>query len=212
MDSRFRDCVVVPVIALSDAAKAVRLGEALIAGGIDILEVTFRTEAAADAIRALAKANGSYVVGAGTVRTVDQAKTAIDCGAEFIVTPGFSSQVVELVLSRDIPVYPGINSTYALESAYALGLKTLKFFPAESSGGTSMLKALAAPFSDVRFVPTGGITPANLSDYLSLPNVVACGGSWLTPKDALAAGDFEKIRGLAREASDLVGRIRMEKQ
>jgi 2-dehydro-3-deoxyphosphogluconate aldolase/(4S)-4-hydroxy-2-oxoglutarate aldolase len=204
MSKRIASCGVVPVIALEDAHKAEPLAAALAAGGIDILEITFRTDAAADAIRSLADTSEDIVVGAGTVRTTNQAKTAIDCGARFLVTPGLSVPVVEFALEREIPIYPGINSTFALETAYGLGLRTLKFFPAEASGGVAMLKALAAPFADVQFVPTGGVTPENLLDYLSRPNVLACGGSWLTPKDALAAGDFARIQPLARDASALV--------
>lgn len=204
MDDRFRACGVVPVIAIDDAAKSIPLAEALVSGGIDVLEITFRTDAAAAAISALAKSNLDAVIGAGTVRTVEQAQTAVDCGATFIVTPGLSVPVVEFALSRDIPIYPGINGTFALETAYGMGLRTLKFFPAEASGGVAMLTALAAPFADVTFVPTGGISPSNLHEYLGRPNVLACGGSWLTPKDALAADDFDRIASLAREASALV--------
>ncbi len=189
----------VPVIALDDAAQAPRLAQALVAGGLPVAEVTFRTAAAAAAIRSMA-ADGRLLVGAGTVLTSDQVQQAQDAGARFIVSPGFNPKVVSAALKAGLPVFPGVATPTEIEMALDHGLSTLKFFPAEALGGVKMLKAISAPYGQVRFIPTGGIEPGNLKSYLALPSVVACGGSWMVAKDLVKAGNFEKVRELAQAA------------
>lgn len=193
---------IVPVIALEDAAGAAPLAEALVSGGLPVAEVTFRTAAAAESIATMAK-RSDILVGAGTVRSVDQAEAARDAGATFLVTPGFNAAVVDWALAAGMPILPGIDSTLGIEMATAKGLTTLKFFPAATSGGLAALKALSAPYGDVRFVPTGGIGPGNVAEWLAHPAVTACGGSWLVKKDLLAAGDWETVERLTREAVEL---------
>jgi 2-dehydro-3-deoxyphosphogluconate aldolase/(4S)-4-hydroxy-2-oxoglutarate aldolase len=175
----------------------------LVAGGLPVAEITFRTDAAADAITALAK-RGDLLVGAGTVLTVEQVDRAIDAGAAFLVAPGTNPRVVEHAQKHSIPMLPGVATPTDIELAMSLGLGTLKFFPAESLGGVETIKALAGPYRSIRFLPTGGITPEKLPDYLELPCVLACGGSWLAPRDKLAAGDFAAIRKLVEQAVTLL--------
>jgi 2-dehydro-3-deoxyphosphogluconate aldolase/(4S)-4-hydroxy-2-oxoglutarate aldolase len=196
----------VPMVVIDDASQAGAFGAALVSGGLPVAEVTFRTAAAEHAIRALAE-RGDLLVGAGTVLTTDQTDRAIDAGASFIVAPGTNPRVVEHCLARNVPIIPGVATPTDIELAMSLGLSYLKFFPAENLGGTSMLKALAGPYSGIRFLPTGGITPEKLPEYLALPSVLACGGSWLAPREALAAGDFGKIRKLIEQAVKLLGNI-----
>jgi 2-dehydro-3-deoxyphosphogluconate aldolase / (4S)-4-hydroxy-2-oxoglutarate aldolase len=196
----------VPMVVIDDASQAGAFGAALVSGGLPVAEVTFRTAAAEHAIRALAE-RGDMLVGAGTVLTTDQADRAIDAGASFIVAPGTNPRVVEHCLDGDVPIIPGIATPTDIELAMSLGLSYLKFFPAENLGGTSMLKALAGPYPGIRFLPTGGITPEKLPEYLALPSVLACGGSWLAPREALAAGDFGKIRKLIEQAVKLLGSL-----
>jgi 2-dehydro-3-deoxyphosphogluconate aldolase / (4S)-4-hydroxy-2-oxoglutarate aldolase len=198
----------VPVCEVPDAATAVRLAGALLDAGLPCAEITFRTAAAEEAIRRISAECADVLVGAGTVRSVEQVDRAIDAGARFVVTPGFNSPVVEHCLARGVPVLPGICTPTELEMALARGISIVKFFPAEASGGTKYLKAIRAPYPDVRFVPTGGIDPDNLADYLGVPGVVACGGSWMVKKDLLAAGDFQAVRRLTVEAVALVARVR----
>lgn len=193
----------VPMVVLDKVEYAAPLAEALIAGGLPVAEVTFRTEAAEASIRTLA-ARGDLLVGAGTVLTVDQADRAIDAGAQFIVSPGTNPKVVEHCLKRRVTVAPGVATPTDIELAMSLGVTTLKFFPAEAMGGVATLKALAGPYRDVRFIPTGGISPQNLPRYLDLPCVVACGGSWLAPRNLLAEGRFDAIRHLAQQAVELL--------
>lgn len=188
-----------PVIALEDRADAAPLAEALVAGGLPVTEVTFRTAAAVDSIRAMA-ARGDMIVGAGTVLTVDQVKQAVDAGATFMVSPGCNPKVVEYCVANGIAITPGVATPTDIELALSLGVSTLKFFPAEALGGVGMLRALAAPYRMVKFIPTGGVTAANLPDYLALPCVVACGGSWMVTPRLIAAGDFGRIAELTREA------------
>jgi len=195
---------VVPVVAIEEASDAKPLAQALMNGGLPCAEITFRTEAAAEAIREIAKTYPAMLVGAGTVLTVDQAKAAIDAGTRFIVSPGLDKKVVKYCLKHDVPVTPGIVTPTELQRALKLGLKVVKFFPAEAAGGVPTLKALSGPFKQARFIPTGGISPANLPDYLHLPQVLACGGSWLVKKNLIAAGEFGTIEQLAREALALV--------
>jgi len=200
--SRLADLKVIPVVAIDDAAWADPMGEALVAGGLPIAEVTFRTPAAAAAIKALAK-RGDLLVGAGTVLSIDNVKTAIDNGANFIVTPGFSPTVVGYCVQNKIPITPGTVTATEIGWALEHGLNVVKFFPAEASGGLKTLKAVAAPYAMMRFVPTGGIVPDNLLDYLKFSQVLACGGSWMVSKELLANKRFDRIRDLAAQAVTL---------
>lgn len=192
----------VPVVVLDDAAHAAELAEALVAGGLPAAEVTFRTAAAVASIRAMS-ANADMLVGAGTVLTPEQVDAAVDAGARYIVSPGFSAPVVRRALERGVLPLPGTVTATEVQAALAEGLTAVKFFPAETSGGAAAIKALSAPFADVRFVPTGGIGPANLAQYLALPSVLAVGGSWMVPRDVIAAGDFARITELTAEAVQL---------
>jgi 2-dehydro-3-deoxyphosphogluconate aldolase/(4S)-4-hydroxy-2-oxoglutarate aldolase len=189
----------IPVIALDRVEDAGPLGDALAAGGLPVAEVTFRTGAAEASIRDMSKIPG-MLVGAGTVLNVDTVKRAVDAGAKFIVSPGFSEKVVAYCLEEKIPVTPGCVTPTEIQMALEFGINTVKFFPAEAVGGIKTLKAFAAPFGQVKFIPTGGITEANLADYLSFAPVVACGGSWMVTKDLLAAGDFAKITSITAKA------------
>ncbi len=198
----------VPVIKLESADTAEPLAAALRDAGLPLAEVTFRTAAAADAIRRIAEAVPEVLLGAGTVLTVEQVKQAVGAGASFIVTPGFNPRVVEYCVRNGITITPGVNDPSAVEAALEYGLTVLKFFPAEASGGTAMLKALAGPYGNVRFIPTGGVSTANLEQYLTLKNVAAVGGSWMVPSDRIAAGDFERVGQLTSDAVRLVREIR----
>ena len=193
---------IVPVIKIDNAADAVPLAGALIAGGLPCAEVTFRTAAAADAIAAMSAAYPDLLVGAGTVLTTEQVDKAVAAGAKFIVSPGLNPEVVKYCVEREIPIVPGINNPTGIEQALSLGLTTVKFFPAEPSGGVKMIKAMAAPYGNVTFMPTGGVGVDNLKDYLAFPKIIACGGSWMVPADKIAAGDFDGIKALVREAVD----------
>ncbi len=203
---------IVPVVAIDDAADAPQLGEALQAGGIPCAEITFRTPAAAAAIEAMATACPDVLVGAGTVLTVDQATSAVAAGARFIVTPGFDPDVVDWCLTEGVPITPGVMTPTEINMALAKGISLVKFFPAEAAGGVKSLKAIAAPYGGVRFIPTGGISPANLTDYLSLPMVHACGGSWLVKRQLIQDGKFNEISQLAAEGVQLVNQIRGESE
>lgn len=191
---------IVPVVVINDPSKAADLAKALCAGGIPVAEVTFRTECAAEAIREMARNVPEIIVGAGTVHSAEQAKAAVDAGAKFIVTPGFSKSTVKWCVDNDIPVFPGCTSPSDIESAMELGLKIVKFFPAEQYGGVKTLKALSGPYGGIKFMPTGGINAKNIADYLSLKNVAACGGSWMVPSALVEQGDFAGITALCREA------------
>jgi 2-dehydro-3-deoxyphosphogluconate aldolase / (4S)-4-hydroxy-2-oxoglutarate aldolase len=199
---------IVPVIKLEDPESAVRLGKALMEGNLPIAEVTFRTDSAAQSIKRLRKELPDLLVGAGTVLTLAQAEAAAAAGAQFAVTPGFNPRIVQYFLGKGIPVIPGVNSPTQVEMGLELGLKLLKFFPAEASGGTRMLKALYGPYAEVRFVPTGGIDAGNLADYLDLPNVVACGGSWMVKEDYIRQGRFADIAASCRTAVELAASCR----
>ncbi len=194
----------VPVIKIEKPSDAIPLGKALIEGGLPIAEITFRTSAAADSIKYLRGEFPSMLVGAGTVTTIAQVETAIDSGAMFIVTPGFNPKIVDFCLSKNIPIIPGVNSPSQIEQGLERGLFMLKFFPAEASGGVKMLKALHGPYSEVSFVPTGGIDAANLQTYIQLPYVAAIGGSWMVKEEMISAGKFEEITKLCKEARELV--------
>jgi 2-dehydro-3-deoxyphosphogluconate aldolase/(4S)-4-hydroxy-2-oxoglutarate aldolase len=202
---RFR---VVPVISLPDVHSAAPLGEALAEAGLPVAEIAFRTPAAAEGIAALRDRHPGLLVGAGTVldrRTVDR---ALDAGAQFVVAPGFNPDVVDYCLERQIPVVPGVNSPTGVEAGLARGLPLLKFFPAEASGGLRMLDAMAAPYGKAAFMPTGGVTPYNLSDYLSRPQVAACGGTWIATGSLLAEGAYEQIGRNALHAVEVASAAR----
>ena len=194
---------VVPVIALKDAGHAEPLGAALAAGGLPIAEVTFRTAAAADSIRRMADGVPGLAVGAGTVLTPDQVDLAVDSGATFIVSPGTSAAVIKRCHDRGVPVLPGVATATEIMMALDNGVDLVKFFPAEAAGGLPTLKALTAPFGQVRFVPTGGVTEANLASYLAVPAVVACGGTWMVKADVIAAGAFDQVETAVRAAVTL---------
>lgn len=191
---------IVPVVALEYAADALPLGAALKKGGVSAIEVTFRTAAAADAIRLLTREMPELLVGAGTVITKEQADAAIEAGAKFIVSPGFQPELVSYVLSKGVPMCPGTATPGEMEQAMALGLSAVKFFPAEQNGGAPMLKALSAPYRDLLFMPTGGVKLENLRTYLALDQVFACGGTWLATKDDIKAKAFDQITARTREA------------
>ncbi len=191
---------IVPVIKINDAEKAVPLARALCDGGVPVAEITFRTQQAEEAIARVTRELPEMLVGAGTVLTAKQVDRAVDAGCKFIVSPGFNSKVVEHCIKKGIPVTPGCLTPGDIERALELGIDVVKFFPAEASGGIKMIKALSGPYSNVRFIPTGGIDAGNINEYLSFPKVLACGGSWMVPEDAIKEGDFKKITELAREA------------
>ncbi len=199
---------IVPVVAIENADSAPMLGRALAKGGLPCAEITFRTPAAAEAIHKMAIECPEVLVGAGTVLTATQAKTAVANGAKFIVTPGFDAAVVDWCLMNRIPVTPGVMTPSDINLALNKGLSLLKFFPAEAAGGVKTLKAIGGPYGGVKFIPTGGINPTNLPNYLSLPMVHACGGSWLVKKQLITDSDFEQITTLAAEAVELVKEIR----
>jgi 2-dehydro-3-deoxyphosphogluconate aldolase/(4S)-4-hydroxy-2-oxoglutarate aldolase len=190
---------IVPVIAIENVADASPLAGALVAGGLPIAEVTFRTAAAAESISIMAK-RGDVLVGAGTVLNVDTVKRAVDCGAKFIVSPGFSTKVVSYCVANQIPVMPGTSTATDIDAALDHGLTNVKFFPAEAIGGSKLLKALCAPYHMMNFMPTGGITPGNMAEYFKLRNVFACGGSWMVTKELLAEKQFDQITELSAEA------------
>lgn len=192
----------VPVVVIDDAKDARPLAEALMAGGLPCMEITFRTPAAASAIKAASEISG-MLVGAGTVLNIDTVKRAMDCGAKFIVSPGLSPKVVEYCVSNNIPITPGIATPSEIEMAIEHGLEVVKFFPAEALGGVKTLKAISAPYVGMKFMPTGGITETNLPEYLKLPAVLACGGSWMVAKDMIAKGGFAKITELTKAAVKL---------
>ena len=200
---------VIPVVVLEDPRLADSLAGALVEGGLPVAEVTLRTPAAVEAIRAMS-ANGQVLVGAGTVTDAAQVDAAVDAGARFIVSPGFSAAVVEQARRRDVPILPGVITPSEVMGALALGLEILKFFPAGAYGGTAALKALAGPFPQVRFVPTGGVSQGNLADYLALPNVAAVGGSWMVDPALIAAGHFDRIAELSRAAVALTNHHRKD--
>jgi 2-dehydro-3-deoxyphosphogluconate aldolase/(4S)-4-hydroxy-2-oxoglutarate aldolase len=189
----------VPVVVLDDAVAADPLADALVTGGLPVAEVTFRTAAAADAIRVMS-ARGDMIVGAGTVLTSNQVDQAVAAGASYIVSPGRSRAVVERCREHDVLALPGAVTATEIQAALEMGLTTLKFFPAGTSGGAPAISALTAPFAGVRFVPTGGVSPKNLHDYLAIPAVVAVGGSWMVPRDFVRAGDFAQIAQLTADA------------
>lgn len=195
---------VVPVVVLDDKKDAEPLAKALCDGGLPVAEVTFRTAAARDSIEIMTKSFPEMIVGAGTVLNVEQAKSAIEAGAKFIVSPGFDDAVVDYCLDNEIPVFPGCITPTEIIRAINKGLSIVKFFPAEQFGGISTIKALSAPFTNIKFMPTGGISLSNVKDYLAVKSVIACGGSFMVKKDMVAAGDFEGIKDITRKTVELV--------
>ena len=197
---RLYNAAVVPVVVLDDAADAVPTAKALLAGGVDVMEITLRTAAAADSITAVAKECPDMFVGAGTVITLEQCKKAVACGAKFIVSPGYSEEVVSWCVEHGIAVTPGCVTPTEIMAAMKLGLRVVKFFPANVYGGLTAMKSLSGPFGGIRFIPTGGVNAQNLGEFIAAPYVHAVGGSWVCPKADIAAGNFEKITELCKQA------------
>ncbi len=195
---------IVPVIKVEDAADAVPLCKALSDGGLPVAEITFRSEAAEQAIQNVHEALPEVILGAGTVLTTEQVDRAVAAGATYIVSPGLNPKVVRYCIDRNIPIVPGCSNPSDIEIALELGLKTVKFFPAEALGGLKSIKAMSAPYGGVSFLPTGGVNEQNLLDYLAFPKIVACGGSWMVDQKAIAAKDWEKIESLTRSAVQLM--------
>jgi 2-dehydro-3-deoxyphosphogluconate aldolase / (4S)-4-hydroxy-2-oxoglutarate aldolase len=202
----------IPVVKIDQPSQAIPLAEALLTGGLPCAEITFRTAAAEESIRLISRAFPEIVLGAGTVLTTAQAQQAADAGARFIVSPGFDGKVVAWCQAHDLPILPGVATPTEIQMALDKGLDLLKFFPAEALGGIPMLEAVAAPFGAVRFIPTGGISAANLAAYLSLPMVFAVGGSWLVTARLLSDGAFQEIRRLTQEAVAIVDRVRQKRE
>ncbi len=198
---------IVPVVTVENEADAAGLGDALVAGGLPIAEITFRTPAAEASIRALARGNG-LLLGAGTVLNVDTAKRAVDAGARFIVSPGFNPKTVGWCVANHVAIIPGIATATDIEMALDHGITSVKFFPAEALGGLAMIKILSGPFGMIRFMPSSGISPENVEEYLKYPKVFAVGGSWIATKEMVAARQFDKISELARAAVQLGERAR----
>jgi 2-dehydro-3-deoxyphosphogluconate aldolase/(4S)-4-hydroxy-2-oxoglutarate aldolase len=200
LDQRLETAPVVPLVVPADPESAIETTLALVAGGLTVVEVVLRTSAAIESLEQVVKAVPEAIVGAGTVLSDQQARNVLQAGAQFIVSPGLYAPVVQVAQSEDVPVFPGIATASEAQNAWNMGLRALKFFPASLAGGPAMLKAIGSVFGDVKFMPTGGVSAANLGDYLALPNVLACGGSWLTPESAIAEGNYKVITRLAAEA------------
>ncbi len=199
---------VVPVVVLNDPAEALPVADALLKGGLPVAEVTFRTAAAEEAIRIIAAERPAMLVGAGTVLTIDQVDRAVAAGAKFIVCPGFDPEIVDYCIGKNIPVFPGCTTASEVAWGVKRGLTVLKFFPAEQCGGVATIKALCAAYVGVKFMPTGGIGPKNLKDYLSCDKIVCCGGSWMVKGDLIKAGRFDEIERLSKEAVALAKQVR----
>ena len=208
IEERFEDFGVVPVVVLDDVKDALPLAKALTEGGLPCAEVTFRTEAAEESIKVMAEAYPDMVVGAGTVLTIEQVDAAVKAGAKFIVSPGFDPEIVDYCLEKEIPIFPGCVTPSEVAQAVKRGLKVVKFFPAEPEGGVAMIKAMAAPYNQLRFMPTGGIGTQNLKDYLEFNKIICCGGSWMVKADLIKNGEFDKICKLTKEAKELAKSIR----
>ena len=201
--NQFEKMRVVPVVAIENARDAAQLADTLVEGGLPCAEITFRTAAAVDAMRIMAQ-KGNILVGAGTVLTVDQVKAAVDVGAQFMVSPGFNPKVVGYCVENNITITPGICTPSDIEAALEFGVDVLKFFPAEAFGGLKTLKAMSGPYGAVRFIPTGGISPANLFEYLQFPKTLACGGTWIAKAALISEGKFDQILANAKGAVELV--------
>ncbi len=199
---------IVPVVVLDDVKDAEPLAKALCEGGLPCAEVTFRTDAAEESIRIMSEKFPDMLIGAGTVLTTEQVDRAVAAGAKFIVSPGLNPRVVKYCVDKGIPMTPGCSNASDIEQALEFGLDVVKFFPAEPAGGLNMIKALAAPYVGVKFMPTGGINAVNVKDYLKYNRILACGGSWMVKGDLIKAGNFEKITELTREAINIVKEAR----
>ena len=208
MVEQFRKIGIIPVVVLEDAADAEPLARALCEGGLPCAEVTFRTAAAEESIRIMTEKFPEMLVGAGTVLTKDQVDRAVAAGAKFMVSPGIDPELVRYCQEKNVPITTGVQTPTEITMALNHGITTVKFFPAEPSGGLSMIKALAAAFVDVTFMPTGGINATNVQEYLKYDKIVACGGSWMVKKDLIKAGEFDKIKEMVAEASAIVRSIR----
>ncbi|WP_429216857.1 bifunctional 4-hydroxy-2-oxoglutarate aldolase/2-dehydro-3-deoxy-phosphogluconate aldolase [Aeromonas veronii] len=195
---------IIPVIAIDRAEDILPLGAALAGNGLPVAEITFRSTAAVEAIQLLRSAQPDMLIGAGTVLTREQVFAAKAAGASFIVSPGFNPDTVQACQEANIPIIPGVNNPTAIEAALAMGLTTLKFFPAEASGGVAMIKALLAPYNQIKLMPTGGIGPKNIKEYLSIPGVIACGGSWMVDKALIKNKDWKEVASLTRSAMELL--------
>ena len=206
--ARIQQLGVIPVIVIDQAESASALGEALIEGGLPCAEITFRTDAAAEAIQRLSRERPEILLGAGTVLSEEQARKGHDSGAQFIVSPGLNMQIVDFCRDRGIDIFPGVCTPTEIDAARNRGLEVVKFFPAEPIGGLTYLKAIAAPYADVSYIPTGGIGLSQLQEYLGFSKVLACGGSWLVRKDWLASGQFDRVIQAAAEAVRLVKETR----
>ncbi|WMC12013.1 bifunctional 4-hydroxy-2-oxoglutarate aldolase/2-dehydro-3-deoxy-phosphogluconate aldolase [Oceanimonas pelagia] len=204
LTERMAQLKILPVITLDQAEDILPLGRLLHDSGLPAAEITFRSAAAAEAIRLLRRAHPAMLIGAGTVLNREQVQAAKQAGADFVVAPGFNPTTARACRERDMPLIPGVNNPSTIEAALEMGLTTLKFFPAEASGGVNMLRALQGPFGRLDFLPTGGINAGNIRDYLALPGVIACGGSWMVDKALVNAGNWEEIGRLTREAVALV--------
>lgn len=202
--ARMRTCGIVPVVVLENADDAVDTAKAMLNGGVDVMEITFRTAAAPESIRRVAAEVPGMLVGAGTVVTLDQCKQAVECGAKFIVAPGYDEEVVSWCCENNIPVTPGCVTPTEIMMALKHGIKVIKFFPANVYGGLTALKSLVGPFGGVKFIPTGGVGPANLAEFAAAPQVHAVGGSWVCPKGDITVHNFDKIETLCREARQVI--------
>lgn len=204
MKEKLRAMKIVPVVKLDDTKDAVPLAKALVEGGLPCAEVTFRTEAAAESIKRMLEAFPDMLVGAGTVLTTEQVDAAIEAGAKFIVSPGLNPKTVRYCQEKNIPILPGVATASEIEQALELGLDTVKFFPAEVNGGLLAIKALSAPYHMMHFMPTGGVGPQNVKDYLAFDKVLACDGTWMVKDALINGGEFEKIKEMTKEAVDIV--------
>ena len=205
---KIQDTGIIPVVVINDAKDAEPLAKALIEGGLPCAEVTFRTDAAEESIRIMKEKFPEMLIGAGTVLTTEQVDRAVAAGAEFIVSPGLNPRIVKYCVEKNIPITPGCSNASDIELALENGLEVVKFFPAEPAGGLKMIKALAAPYVGVKFMPTGGISASNVRDYLAYNRILACGGSWMVSGDLVKAGEFDKIKELTAEAAAIVKEMR----
>ena len=208
LSARLASAPVVPLIGENDAARAVATAKALGEGGLSVIEVVLRSPDAQKGMEAILAETEGLIVGAGTVLTLEQAKSVVASGAQFIVCPGLVDEIVEYALGEGVPIYPGTMTAGEVQRAYALGLRAVKFFPASLAGGVPLLKALSSVFGEMRFMPTGGVSASNLAEFLAVHSVIACGGSWLTPQDAVERGDYARITALAKEAVEIARKAR----
>jgi 2-dehydro-3-deoxyphosphogluconate aldolase / (4S)-4-hydroxy-2-oxoglutarate aldolase len=206
--NKLNDIGVMPILEIEDSSLIEDVGRVLLAGGLPLAEITFRTSEAEVSIQKLTKTYPQIIVGAGTVINVNQAEKAVDSGAKFLVSPGFSERIIEWAINRSILIIPGVATPSEILKAMDYGLSVLKYFPIEQLGGVKMITSLAGPFKTIKFVPTGGISMSNLADYIRLPNVFACGGSWIAHKSLLKAGRFDEITQRARDAINVIRKAR----